>query len=140
MADLADGQRVGDGVHRLVHGQALLQHGDDDLGGQRREDVGLDAAAQAVGEDEDVGILRVDDFDLVAAELLAVLIEGFPRNVYVHHHTRPSPLLMIMFFRCVSVALVSAVVSPRSEAISCAAIICLSMTFWAMFMVSTRSW
>ena len=140
MPHLAHREGVNDGVHRILQGGAGLHHGGDDLGGQGGQNVGLDAAAQAVGEDEDVGILRVDDFDLVAAELLAVLIEGFPRNVYVHHHTRPSPLLMIMFFRCVSVALVSAVVSPRSEAISCAAIICLSMTFWAMFMVSTRSW
>ena len=56
---------------------------------------------------------------------------SIPLPVYFSSNT-------IMSLSLVRVTLVSAVVSPSRLAICCAATICLSMTFWAISMVSTR--
>ena len=64
-----------------VMGQAQ----DDHLGGQGRKNVGLDTAAQAVGQDHDAGILiDIHDIDIVAAQLFTDMIDGLPAAFDIH--------------------------------------------------------
>ena len=135
---LADGERPGNGLHAGFNGRPFVQHGGQDLGSQGGKDVGLDPAPHAVRQDQDIRIPGLYDLHLISAQLFSVFVQAFPShvNTYAHIHQASSSLRMESR-SLVSVTLVSAVVSPNSPAISWATIICLSMTFWAISMVST---
>ena len=81
-AHRADRQRGSDRFHAVLHLHPLRHHRGNDLGGQCGKDVGLDAAAHAVGQNDDCGIFALrNDIDMVAAELLAVFIQAHEADI-----------------------------------------------------------
>ena len=75
-AFFAQGQRGGDGVDALRQGQAVFQQAPENGGGDGGHDVGLDAAAHAVGKNDD-RMLGAAKFAVeVAAETFAVMVVG----------------------------------------------------------------
>ena len=94
-----------------------------------REDIRLDAAAQAICQYQGGAVLEPHGFHPVAAEFLPVLMRldiAHFRCEAVHRFTS-RPVQSYPSAGCRAI-LVSAVVSPSSEAISCATRICFSIT------------
>ena len=133
--DAAHRERPGDGLHTGFDLRPFPEHGPQDPGGERGQDIRLDAASHAVRQDQDVRLLRLQDLHFIPAQFLLMLIQAFPCRIDTHTHTHSSSFRMESL-SFVSVTFVSAVVSPRSPAISWATIICFSMTFWAISTVS----
>jgi len=69
-AHLAHGLRADDRFDHVLERGIGADHGDDDFGGQSREDVGLDAAAQAIRQDQDGFAAGPEHLDLVSAKFL----------------------------------------------------------------------
>ena len=137
---LADRKRLSDRLHTGFNLCALLKHRAKDLGRQCCQYISLYTASHAVGKNQDIRILCLQDFHLVPAQFLLILIQALPRHVNAHtchilpplFHVRlsaPSAISDVSLrhysssFRIesrslVRVTFVSAVVSPRSPAIS----------------------
>ena len=81
-AHRAHGQRGRDGGYAVLQTQALGHHGGDDLAGQRGQDAGLYAAAQAVGQHDDGGVIALlHNIHMVAAQLLAIVVDAFIADI-----------------------------------------------------------
>ena len=99
LALLAHGQRFRHGRNALVDRHVALEHGREHGRCQRGEDVGLDAAAETVGEDDCRVIVVPFERTLVAAERLPVFVAADDADVpdrvpaairsFTHHHRRP---------------------------------------------------
>ena len=87
-AHLADGQGVGYRVDGVLDGRAAAYHRRDYLRCERRKYVRLDAAAEAVGEDEQRALRRVYHLDAVAAELFVLLEQAVIAGVYAEALSR----------------------------------------------------
>ena len=99
LALLAHGQRFRHGRNALVDRHVALEHGREHGRCQRGEDVGLDAAAETVGEDDCRVIVVPFERTLIAAERLPVFVAADDADVpdsvpaavgsFTHHHRRP---------------------------------------------------
>ena len=79
LAHRAHRQRAGNGGYALLQGDAAGDHGAQDLGGQRGENIGLHAAAQAIGQDQgQVLIAAAVYLHLVAAQGLTYMVQADP--------------------------------------------------------------
>ena len=76
LANAALRQGAHDGVHAILHGHAADAHRGQDAGRERGQDIRLDAAAQAVREHANGGVLVGREHDAVAAELFSGFIEA----------------------------------------------------------------
>ena len=88
------------------------------------EDIGLYAAAHAIGQHDELGaICGVHDFHVIAAErfrhIYCSFASRYPRRDYS---------LLIDSFSLLTAIFVSAAVSPSRDAISCTMRICFSTT------------
>ena len=99
LALLAHGQRFRHGRNALVDRHVALEHGREHGRCQRGENVGLDAAAETVGEDDRRVIVVPFERTLIAAERLPVFVAADDADVpdrvpaairsFTHHHRRP---------------------------------------------------
>ena len=95
----AHGQRLRHGRNALVNGHAALEHGREHGRCQRGENVGLDAAAEAVGEDDRRIVSVPFERALISAERLPVFVAADDADVpdrvpaaidsFTHHRRRP---------------------------------------------------
>ena len=80
-AFFAHGQRRRDGAHTFGQGKPRRHHGGDDPRRQGGQDACLDAAAQPVRQHQHGAVLRVHPVDVVAAQLLALLVQALIADV-----------------------------------------------------------
>ena len=89
----ADRQGVGYGLHGVPNVEPGCEHGGNDLRGQGGENARLDAAAESVRKDDDGTVVVFGDLDMVAAELLTVVIYAQVTDVgaeIIHLHLSSS--------------------------------------------------
>ena len=105
MPDAADRKRVGHGSHRVVNGKLFDNHMAEHPGGQSGENVGFDAASQAVGQHQYMILLIFGDVKEIAADTFPFFIEAYPAEIrhqsvegdvqpviFVLIHRNPHPL------------------------------------------------
>ena len=90
----ADRQCGGNGGDAVFQAHIGRHHRGDDLGGQGRENIRLDAAAHSVSQNNDGGVFAlVHDFHAVTAELLPPLVQAQVSDVgteVIHRPWSPS--------------------------------------------------
>ena len=76
LADAANGKRLHNGIHAFLDRHAVCHHRADDFAGERGQDIGFDAAAEAVGQNHCHGVFIVaDDLDAVTAQLFSDMVQ-----------------------------------------------------------------
>jgi hypothetical protein len=85
LAFLADGERLDDGAHTILHIGPSGHHGAQDLAGECGKDIGFHAATQAIGKHKggpplrlaavSRGLLLHTDLHIINTELLSIVIQ-----------------------------------------------------------------
>ena len=116
-AHFADGQRIYYRVDTFGNRNVRRRHRAQNFACQRSENICLDAASQSVRKHKRVHSVGTGVFDAVAAQLFAFFVQADIAVVDERHYLLSSaPARVSLSFK--SAILVSAAVSPRSEAIS----------------------
>ena len=89
LPDLTDGESLTDGIHTLLQGSPIEEHGSQYLRGQRGQDIGLDSASHTVRQNHNVGILGLQKLYLVPAQDFSVLVQAFICNIHCNSHYLP---------------------------------------------------